>query len=69
MNFPKVTKKSLLGITKLGSGGFESTGLSVIKKKTKTDSLSDKEESDKEGQEIFDEAITKVDNKVQCFFG
>ena len=68
MNFPKVTKKSLLGITKLGSGGFDSTGLSVTKK-TKTDSLSDKEESDKEGQEIFGEAITKVDNKVQCFFG
>ena len=33
-------------------------------KKTKTDSLSDKEESDKEEQEIFDEAITKVDNNV-----
>ena len=63
VNFQKVTKKSLLGVTKWGSGGFGSTGLSVIKK-TKTDSLSDKEESDKEEQEIFDEAITKVDNKV-----
>ena len=32
-------------------------------KKSKTDSLSDTEEGDKEEQEI-DEAITKVDNKV-----
>ena len=58
VNFQKVTKKSLLGITKRGSGSFGSTGLIVIKK-TKRDSLSDKEE-----QKIFDEAITKVDNKV-----
>ena len=63
VNFQKVTKKSLLGITKRGSGSFGSTGLIVIKK-TKRDSLSDKEESDKEEQKIFDEAITKVDNKV-----
>ena len=58
VNFQKVTKKSLLGITKRGSGSFGSTGLIVIKK-TKRDSLSDKEE-----QKIFDEAIAKVDNKV-----
>ena len=61
VNFQKVTKKSLLGITKRGSGGFSSTGLSVIKK-TKVDSLSDEEESDKEEQQIFDEAVSKVDN-------
>ena len=35
VNFQKVTKKSLLGITKRGSGGFDSTSLSVIKKKLK----------------------------------
>ena len=61
VNFPKVTKKSLLGITKQRSRGFGSTGLSVIKK-TKVDSLSDEEESDKEEQQIFDEAVSKVDN-------
>ena len=61
VNFQKVTKKSLLGITKRGSHGFGSTGLSVIKK-TKVDSLSDEEESDKEEQQIFDEAVSKVDN-------
>ena len=61
VNFQKVTKKSLLGITKRGSRGFGSTGLSVIKK-TKVDSLSDEEESDKEEQQIFDEAVSKVDN-------
>ena len=60
-NFQKVTKKSLLGIPKRGSGGFVSTGLSVIKE-TEVDSLSDEEESDKEEQEIFDEAVSKVDN-------
>ena len=56
--FEKVTEKSLLGVTTRGSGGFASTGLSK-KKKMKVDdpSLSDKEE-----QEIFDEAVTKVDN-------
>ena len=63
VNFQKVTKKSLLRITKRGSGSVGSTGLIVIKK-TKRDSLSDKEESDKEEQKFFDEAITKVDNKV-----
>ena len=47
VNFQKVTKKILLWITKQGSGGFGSTGLSVTKK-TKTDSLSDAEESYKE---------------------
>ena len=31
-------------------------------KKTKVDSLSDEEESDKEEQQVFDEAISKVDN-------
>ena len=31
-------------------------------KKTKVDSLSDEEESDKEDQQIFDEALSKVDN-------
>ena len=31
-------------------------------KKTKVDSLSDEEENDKEKQQIFDEAISKVDN-------
>ena len=37
VKFEKATKKSLLRITKRGSGGFGSTGLSVIKKtKTKT---------------------------------
>ena len=61
VNFPKVTKKSLLGITKQRSRGFGSTGLSVIKK-TKVDSLSDEEESDKEEQQIFDGAVSKVDN-------
>ena len=61
VNFQKVTKKSILGITKRGSGAFGSTGLSVIKK-TKVDSLSDEEESDKEEQQIFDEAVSKVDN-------
>ena len=61
VNFQKLTKKSLLGITKRGSGSFGSTGLSVIKK-TKVDSLSDEEESDKEEQQIFDEAVSKVDN-------
>ena len=60
VNFQKVTKKSLLGITKRGSHGFGSTGLSVIKK-TKVDSLSDEEESDKEDQQIFAEALSKVD--------
>ena len=33
VKFQKVTKKSLLRIAKRGSGGFGSTGLSVIKKK------------------------------------
>ena len=61
VNFQKKTKKSLLGIIKQGSSGFGSTGLSVIKK-TKVDSLSDEEESDKEEQQVFDEAISKVDN-------
>ena len=61
VNLQKVTKKSLLGITKRGSGGFGSTSLSVIKK-TKVDSLSDEEESDKEEQQIFDETVSKVDN-------
>ena len=32
VNFQKVTKRNLLGITKRGSGGFGSTGMSVIKK-------------------------------------
>lgn len=63
VKFGKVTLESSLGITKRGSGGFGSTGLSAIKK-TKVDSLIDKEESDKEGQQIFDEAFTKVDTKV-----
>ena len=31
-------------------------------KKAKVDSLSDEEESDKEEQQIFDEAVSKVDN-------
>ena len=31
-------------------------------KKAKVDSLSDEEENDKEKQQIFDEAISKVDN-------
>ena len=61
VNFQKLTKKCLLGITKRGSGSFGSTGLSVIKK-TKVDSLSDEEESGKEEQQIFDEAVSKVDN-------
>ena len=61
VNFQKVTKKSLLRIIKRGSRGFGSTGLRVIKK-TKVDSLSDDEESDKEEQQIFDEAVSKVDN-------
>ena len=61
VNFQKVTKKSLLGITKRRSGGFGSTGLIVIKK-TKVDSLSDEEDSNKEEQQIFDEAVSKGDN-------
>ena len=61
VNFQKVTKKSLLRIIKRGSRGFGSTGLRVIKK-TKVDSLSDDEESDKEEQQIFDEAVSKIDN-------
>ena len=61
VNFQKVTKKSLFRIIKRGSRGFGSTGLRVIKK-TKVDSLSDDEESDKEEQQIFDEAVSKVDN-------
>ena len=61
MNFQKVTKKSLLAITKRGSGGFGWTGLSVIKN-TKVDSLSDEEESDIEEQQIFDETVSKVGN-------
>ena len=61
VNFQKVTKKGALGIKKWGSGGFGSTGLSVIKK-TKVDYLSDDEESDKEVQQIFDEVLSKVDN-------
>ena len=56
-NFQTVTKKSLLEITKRGSGGFGSTGLNVIKE-TKVDSLSDEEESDKKEQQIFDEAVS-----------
>ena len=47
VNFQKVTKKSLLWITKQGSGGFGSTGLSVTKN-TKKESLSDAEEGYKE---------------------
>ena len=61
VKFQKVTKKSLLGIAKRGSGGFGSTGLSVIKK-NKVDYLSDEEESDKEEQQIFDKTVSKVDN-------
>ena len=61
VNFQKVTKKSLLGIKKRESRGFGSTGLRVIKK-TKVDSLSDDEESDKEEQQIFDGAVSKVDD-------
>ena len=53
VDFQKVAKKSLLGITKRGSGGFGSTGLSVIKK-TKT--------VIKTKQQLFDEAVSKVDN-------
>ena len=63
VKFEKVTLESSLGITKWGSGGFGSTGLSPIKK-TKVDFFSNKEESDKEEQQIFDEALTKVGNKV-----
>ena len=32
-NFQRLTDKHLLGITKRGSDGFGSTGVSVIKKK------------------------------------
>ena len=63
VKFGKVTLESSLGITKQGSDGFGSTGLSAIKK-TKVDSLIDKEESDKKEQQIFDVAVTKVDTKV-----
>ena len=56
VNFQKKTKKSLLGITKQGSSGFGSTGLSVIKK-NKVDFLSDEEE-----QQVSDGAVSKVDN-------
>ena len=55
--FEKVTKKDLLGITKRGDGDFGSTGMSVIKK-AKKDPMSEKEE-----QEIFDEAVSKLNDK------
>ena len=32
-SFQRVTEKHLLGITKIGSDGFGSTGVSVIEKK------------------------------------
>ena len=35
VNFQRVTDKHLLGLTKRGSGGFGSTGVSEIKKKKK----------------------------------
>ena len=53
VNFQEVTKKSWLGITKRGSGGFGSTGLSVIKKTKRVI---------KTKQQLFDEAVSKVDN-------
>ena len=55
-NFQRVTDKNCLGITKLGSDGFGSTGVSVIKKKKI------KEVSSEENLLLISE---KADNETQ----
>ena len=60
-NFQRVTDKHFLGITKCGSDGFGSTGVSVIKKK-KLLELASKEVSSEENLLLISE---KGDNETQ----
>ena len=58
-NFQRVTNKQLLGITKRGSDGFGSTGVSVIKKKKALDN--------NEVQTPSEKAAMNADNKAQVY--
>ena len=60
-NFQRVTDKHFLGITKCGSDGFGSTGVSVIKKK-KLLELASKEVSSEENLLLISE---KADDETQ----
>ena len=61
VNFQRVTDKHFLGITKCGSDGFGSTGLSVTKKK-KLLELASKQVSSDENLSLISE---KADNETQ----